>query len=282
MKEPTDSQIIAALEESGFLFEHSCASALEALGFHVETSWPFADADQPKSRELDLRAFRLALNNEVSKIQVLVELLVECKDYEAPLVFLQRPKNKREQTSPAPNEIRFPRYSYQRKLAQGSFRDEPGFEHFNLAPSHYYHREPVKTTQFVKVVRKGQEWVANHDGVHDALVLPLAKALESRKAEVKQGHPRPGDWASIWLFFPVVLVRNRLLVFDPDSPTSLTERGRVSYVRALDMPPLQGSYLIDFVSFGYIKNYIETEVLSFTEAICELTKANPKGIRGDA
>lgn len=281
MDEPTEAQILSALEESGFLFELECAAALESLGFHVESSWPFPDPDLGKSRELDLRAIRLVYSDELARIQVFVELLVECKAFEAPLVFLERPKNKRELESPRPSEYCFPRTQYRQQLTPSSYRELSGFEYFGLASEHYYYREPAKAIQFVKVVRKGSQWVANHDGVHDAIVLPLAKALEARKAELPGRAPHGSESCAIWLFFPVVLVRGRLLVHVPGAPEPLVERGRATYVRGLNSEPLRGAYMIDFVTLQYLQSYIETEVLSFASAVSELARSKTPAIRGE-
>ena len=281
MDEPSDTQIVEALSASGFLFEQECASALEALGFHVETSWPFADPDQGKSRELDLRAIKRVHHDESAKLDVFVELLVECKDFEAPLVFLERPKNKRELESPQPNEYRFPRPHYGRQVRSNAFGEAPGFEFFGLADKHYYYREASKATQFVKIVRKGKDWTANHDGVHDAIVLPLAKVLEFRKGQLPRSGPRKEDWCSIWLFFPIVLVRNRLLAYVPTATPSLSERGRVSYVRGLQSESVRGSYMIDFVKYAHLQNYVEAEVQSFAAAVSELASTKGAAIRGE-
>lgn len=280
MNEPSEGQILAALAESGFLFEQECASALEALAFHVETSWPFADPDLNKSRELDLRAIRAVYQDESTRFQVFVELLVECKDFDAPLVFLERPKNKRELDSPTPNEYRFPRAYYRHQLSNNSYREVPGFEYFGLADKHYYYREANKATQFVKIVRKGSQWTANHDGIHDALILPLAKALEARKGTFPKHAPQKDDWCSIWLFFPVVLVRNRLLIHAPGSTTSLVDRGRISYVRGLESNQLKGSYMIDFVRLESLKNYVEADVLAFADAAKDLIATKHAALRG--
>jgi len=108
---PTDQQILGALECSGFLFEQEVATTLESSGFHVETSWAYLDPDMEKSREIDLRAVKNVLNDEQLGLQVFVELLVECKNSDSPLVFLERPKNKRELEAPQPREYVFARHT---------------------------------------------------------------------------------------------------------------------------------------------------------------------------
>lgn len=281
MDEPSDVQITEALAASGFLFEQECASALEKLEFHVETGWPFADPEQGKSRELDLRAIKRVHHDESAKLDVFLELLVECKDFEAPLVFLERPKNKRELESPRPSEYRFPRPHYRRPVRSNAYSEVPGFDFFGLTDKHYYYREASKATQFVKIVRKGGQWIANHDGVHDAIVLPLAKVLEARKSQFPKSGPGKDDWCSIWLFFPVVLIRSRLLAYIPDASPSLVERGRISYVRGLQSETLRGSYMIDFVRYAYLQNYIETEVQAFGAAVSDLATNKASAVRGE-
>lgn len=176
---PTNEQILTALEKSGFLFEQEIATIFEEDGFHVETSWPYLDLDTKKSREIDLRAVKTYLHDEKNKIQIFAEILVECKDSSSPFVFLERPKNKRETTTFRPKEYIFPCKTYRENLSANSYREIPAFTHLGLASSHYYFKSPNKTTQFSKVVRKGSDWVANHEGIYDSLFLPVESPLVS-------------------------------------------------------------------------------------------------------
>ena len=168
-KNPTEAQILAALEASGYLFEQDVATKLSELGFHVETNYAFQDHEQEKSREIDVRAIRRVATNEAAKLQFFVELLVECKDFDSPLVFLERPKNQREQNTLEPKEYIFPFRVMQTRIDAKGYREVPAFSHLELRDHHYYFREPKKATQFSKIVRKGSDWVANHEGIYDSL-----------------------------------------------------------------------------------------------------------------
>ena len=48
VSQPTEEQIIAALEKSGYLFEQDVATILENLEFHVETNYAYTDLDEDK------------------------------------------------------------------------------------------------------------------------------------------------------------------------------------------------------------------------------------------
>lgn len=182
--QPTEDQIVSALAQSGYLFEHDVATLLSDLGFHVETSWAFADRDTDKSREIDVRAVKRLATYEKHNLQVFIELLVECKDFASPLVFLERPKNERELVPDEPKEYIFPFRIMQQRTNATSYREVPAFSHLDLGQHHYYFCERNKATQFAKIVRKGSQWVANHDGIYDSLVLPLAKLLEIRRLDI--------------------------------------------------------------------------------------------------
>ncbi|WGK88340.1 hypothetical protein [Pseudomonas migulae] len=278
---PTNEQILTALEKSGFLFEQEIATALENNGFHVETSWPYLDQDTKKSREIDLRAVKTFLHNEELKIQVFAEILVECKDSSSPFVFLERQKNKRELTASRPKEYVFPRKTYRKNVSDNSFKEVPAFAHLGLASSHYYFNEPSKTTQFSKVVRKGSDWVANHEGIYDSLFLPIAKALDARVKSLPSSG-QTGDWRIVWLFFPVVVLRDHLMTLTVTGQDKcLTEKGRITFVRNLDSDILKGDYLVDFVTSEYLQSYIDNDVGKFASAVAELGLSSPSLLRGD-
>lgn len=281
MNKPAEAQIIAALEQSGYLFEQDVATRLEAFGFHVETNWAFLDSEQEKSREIDVRAIREVAKDETNKIQIFVELLVECKAFDSPLVFLERPKNQREQIHAVPAEYIFPRKHYRKRLTGNSYHEIAPFIHLGLRNKHYYFQEPKKATQFSKIVHKGKDWVANHEGIYDSLILPMAKLLEFRKADALK-FARGPDWKAVWLFFPMVVLRDHLFVYDlSGEERTLDQRGRVTFVRHLESGSLKGFYMTDFVTFDYLDQYVQNEVSGFSEAVAELLTTNPRALLDD-
>jgi hypothetical protein len=90
---PTNEQILEAIEQSGYLLEQHVATRLEALDFYVRTNVAFEDPDEGKSREIDVSAFKRVAHNETAKVSAFVDLIVECKNASNPLVFIARSKN---------------------------------------------------------------------------------------------------------------------------------------------------------------------------------------------
>jgi hypothetical protein len=275
MSEPTEIQILAALEQSGYLFEQEVADKLEDLGFHVDTGWAFQDPEQEKSRELDVRGIKCVFHDEQNKLSVFVELLVECKAYENPLVFLQRAKNKREMEHPEPREYLFPVKHFKKPISANSYQEVPPFIHLDLRHHHYYYRDELKATQFSKIVRKGSNWTANHEGIYDSVVLPLAKALESQRQDALKRVAGPG-WRYVWLFFPIVALRDGLFGIDvSERPINPKAKGRIGFVRHLESGNVNGFYLIDFVTFDYLGSYIENDLDPFVKHVIELCNDKP-------
>jgi hypothetical protein len=278
MDEPNEEQIVAALEDSGYLFEQDVATYLESKDFHVETSWAYLDVEQQKSREIDVRAIREVAKDETNKIQIFVELLVECKAFDSPLVFIERLKNQRELMNAAPGEYVFPIRRYEKKLTGNSYQEVDPFVHLKLRDKHYYFRETMKATQFSKIVRKGKEWVANHEGIYDSLILPMAKLLDFRKEEVLKFSRGP-DWKIVWLFFPMVVLRDHLFSYNPSvAEKKLEKRGRVTFVRHLESDNLKGFYMTDFLTFDYLEQYIQKDVAEFSGAIVDILSSNPRAL----
>src|SRR3974390_2459582 len=83
---PTLDDILIAIKATGFLMEQRVASFVESLGFHTWTGYPFADPEESKSREIDVRGYR-QIRNEDTKLVVELELLCECKSNDNPFVF---------------------------------------------------------------------------------------------------------------------------------------------------------------------------------------------------
>lgn len=276
MHGPTEAQILFALEQSGYLFEQEVADRLEELGLHVDTAWAFRDPDQEKSRELDVRAIQRVYHDEKNRQSLFIELLVECKAYDSPLAFLQRPKNARELDWPIPREYLFPRDHYKKHTSNNSYQEIPPFVHLELQKRHYYYQESLKATQFSKIVRKGSDWTANHEGIYDSVVLPLTKAFEFQRKEAVSIVRRAG-WQYVWLFFPMVVVRQGLVGVDvSEKPIKPEERGRISFVRQLDSENANGYYLIDFVTFAHLGSFVESELRPFAQAIVDLWISDPR------
>lgn len=277
-KYPNKEEILSALKKSGYLFEQDVATEFESLGYHVDTNYAYNDSDTDKSREIDVRAIKQIYTNDEHNLQIYVEFLIECKNSNTPLVFIERNKNNREKNAPKPKEYIFPFSEYYKKSGPNSATRHHYFEYLDLKEKHYHYKTASKATQFAKIFRKGSDWLANHEGIYDSLILPLAKILEYRKKDAVKFRNN-GHQKIIWLFFPAVVLKDQLYIFDTKlSANNITEEKRVSFVRDLDTSDIKGAYLVDFLTFDNIKHYVENDVEQFAKSISELVEESPDRI----
>ena len=74
-----------------------------------------------------------------------------------------------------PEQFVFPCRTYAQHVGNG-ITEVTGFEYLEFAQHHYWFTKATKVVQLAKIVRNRKEWEAQHDGVYNSLLLPLAKA----------------------------------------------------------------------------------------------------------
>lgn len=246
---PSNDEIMAAINESGYLMEQEVATRLEQRGFHVRTNVAFEDPDESKSREIDVVAVKRTSFDEAAKLSANVELLVECKNSANPFVCIARSKNPSDRHH-SPEEFLFPyRYEMKKDLGpgKGMTRQVKAFHHLGFDQVFKAHVRPWKAVQFCRIDRKGSGWHANHGGLYDAIFYPMAKALNARRKEVPKAS-RPDEWRYTWLFFPLVVTSGDLFLIDAtaDQPSPV-DVDHVSFQRELKSGKLSGSFMVTFV-----------------------------------
>ena len=189
----------------------------------------------------------------------------------APFVFIERFKNKREVSNLRFEQYVFKKKRYEKELQAGRHSVLWPAEFYEL-DDHYYLREEKKENHFTKVVRKGGNWLANHDGIYDSLILPIAKATAHRIKNHRKGieQYRPNI---VFLIFPCVALDRSLVVIDTSDGNAVSERDRVSFVRNFDSEVLQGELLLDFVSTAGLHAYIQA-VQSFGQHVLAKVQAS--------
>lgn len=270
--QPTHEQVLNAVKDSGFLLEQSTATFFENAGFHVETAWPFEDSESKKSREIDIRAIKGLHRSSNEDVQVFVELLIECKASKSPFVFLERFKNKRELHSLRFEQYVFKKERYEKQLQPNLHSVLWPSEFYELS-DHYYLSEERKANHFTKVVRKGKDWVANHDGIYDSLILPIVKATAHRIKHHRKGIERSKANVA-FLTIPCVVLPRSIAVIDTSDGNAVSERDRVSFVRNFDSEVFHGELLLDFVNVAGLDTYIKA-----VEAFGQHVLAKLKGAR---
>ncbi len=259
---PSANDIMAAINESGYLMEQEVATQFERRGLHVRTNVAFEDPDEGKSREIDVTAIKRVAVDENAKLAAFIELLVECKNSANPFVFIARPKNEGDRHR-RPEEFIFP-YKYQMKKDLGGgrsmTRELKAFHHLGFDRLYQAHVNAWKAVQFCRIDRKGSSWHANHGGLYDAIFYPMAKALAARRKEM----PRPSgpdEWRYIWLFFPLVVTSGDLFLIDSSAELpSPVPVDHVSFERELKSGKLSGSFGVTFVRQAALEAFLGSVV----------------------
>ena len=92
--QPSEDEILKAVENSGYLMEQEVATILEELNFNVKTNSPFEDEEEGKSREIDILAPKELYKDDENKLTIYCVLICECKNNKNPFVFIKRKKKK--------------------------------------------------------------------------------------------------------------------------------------------------------------------------------------------
>ena len=146
----------------------------------------------------------------------------------------------------------------------------PAFRYLDLARYHYWFRSPNKAVQFAKIVREKNQWQAQHDGLYNALLLPLAKAITHRQRGFRSIR------GAMSLSIPVVVLNSEIFEVD-SSQEELTLRKveHVSFFRKLDSASVKGEYLTEFVTLAGLRAFVSETAMSFVEQVARLVRSQP-------
>lgn len=267
MDTPSTSNILEALNKSGYLMEQEVATSFENIGFNVRTNVSFQDNEEGKSREIDILATKQLLLDESTKKIISLIFICECKNSSNPYVFLLRDKNKFD--NHVPNEYYFSKPEFFKKHKDGIYESVslyPAFYHLDLDKSHHYYKNRYKAVQFCQIIREGKDWKAKHENIYDSLILPLVKAFISKKHEIVQSFSSP-DWTKIFLFFPCIVTNSKINELHINSPDVLNEVTFSTYVRELSSEKIKGKFMIDFINKDCINEYYNTNIVPFSEKV---------------
>jgi len=264
---PSEADILNAVKKSGYVLDQEVGTVLEDLGYGVQTSWPFQDPDLGESRELDVFAHREV--QTTGKIRVYMELLCECKSGEdKPFVFLSRRRSVTDEAI-APEQFVFPCRRYGQQV-DGGMAEVTGFEYLELAQHHYWFTKDTKVVQLAKIVRNKDHWEAQHDGIYNALLLPLAKALTHRIEENRK------FTSMINLCFPIVVLKSPIYEIDTRAVPLVAKRvPYVSFYRRLASKTVKGHFIVDFVTLDSLADLVSHTITPFVEKVVSLAEANP-------
>lgn len=269
MSNPSEEDILNAINASGYLFEQEIGSILEKNSFHIQTNAAFKDEDEDTSREIDVMGYQRFYWSEEKKISIGVTILCECKNNQSPFVFIKRNKSAVDKFYCPPNFL-FPRKEFDIPIEgkSNSFNIVPAFKHFQLDKIFPYNIAESKAVQFCKIIRKGKVWNAFHDGIYDNILLPIIKCLEYFKK--KDSKMLDSEWNNYFIYFPIVVLNSQIYSIDSHlTPDKLTTLDFLSFTREIDSKKIKGKYLIDFVTKGGLQSYLDNHLKLFVEKFIE-------------
>jgi len=262
---PTEDEILKALNNSGYLFEQEIGSIFERYSYHIQTNAAFEDDDEEKSREIDVTGYQRFYYNEEKMTSIGVRIICECKNSQTPFVFINRNKSASDSYYCPPNFL-FPQKKFMTPIEgrPDMYTEKPAFRHFSLDEIFPYSISDTKAVQFCKMVRKGKEWEALHDGIYDNILIPIIKCLEYYKR--KDSETLVSEWKNYSIYFPIVVLNSKIYVVDSHiDATKVKEVSYISFTREIDSKKIKGKYLVDFVTKDGLENYLQNHLYSFVE-----------------
>lgn len=255
------------LEKSGYLFEQKAASIIEKFGFHVQTNKAYKDSDSGVSREIDIVAHKKVFEFEKFQAKGICYLFCECKNSSTPFVFLTRKKAALDKYY-APGEFQFFNEGFQ--FDKGEIIGV--FEHLNLSENQYYTKSESKAVQFCKIIRNGKKAEAQHSGVVEQILFPLIKAFLDLYPNTSKSNEL-GRFCK--LTFNIVIVNSDIYKMNTEDEMAQPEKvNYIPFLHEIKSGNTEGIFLVTFVNFNYLEQFIKKEVLEFCELIKERYNMN--------
>lgn len=159
----------------------------------------------------------------------------------------------------------FQKKEYQRPIEgkPNSYHVYNGFQFFDLQKAYPYSQKDTKAVQFCKIIRKGKEWCAFHDGIYDSILLPIIKCLEFYK---KQDGYSNSEWQYYTIFFPIVVLNSDLYSINSHiNPDDINKVEYIHFTWDVNYKKIKNNYLIDFVTKKGLTEYIEKNINVFVD-----------------
>jgi hypothetical protein len=170
-EQPSNTEIMEALQRSGYLLEQRLCPIIEKCGFSVTPNEQYQDQDTGKSREIDIKALSVRELNEEFNHCLFTELLAECKNNLYPVVFFSQKESVPDWMAPAvftgQPEVVFENATSQWKT--------PISSHVRFDTFHHSANPQWIARQFCRLKKDKGKWITSHDDLYSS-VESLVKA----------------------------------------------------------------------------------------------------------
>jgi hypothetical protein len=269
--EPSPEQIKEALEKSGYLFEQKAASLLEEMGFATVSNKAYIDKEKNKLCEIDVFACKVLHSMEDPALKIICYLNAECKNSTNSFVFILRNKGVLDFFY-KPDGI----FLAQPMYVQNHSINIDAFDYMDLSKHHYATREKQKSVQICKIIGNNKKLDVQHEGVLRAILSPLIK---SKAIWIKESQQADGQEKTCRIFYNIAIINADLYTIDAEKTDALPEPAKfVPFIQDVNLGELKGKFLLTFVKYDYLREFIEKEVLAFCKTVFDFYNANPKMI----
>lgn len=252
-----EAKIARTLVRSGYPLQAQSGHRLRAQGFHVMPEWGYLDGDI--ARSMDLFAFKTYSAGQ--RFPLVVDLLVECKRSDRPVVFIHDTFDRGQLNFPkvsGHNEDVTVRTADQKALAM------PIYDYLSMGIHPFFTMPPV-AANFSRAEWKSGDIVINEDTFFNDVVMPLVKA-----STFYQGKHRARPWTdadpqgtkrgNIELIFPLAVLHAPMFLASVDSEEPQVDP--VTWVRVVrhetstERPAPNLLHALDVVHADFLDEYI--------------------------
>lgn len=279
---PTDEDILAALNRTGYIFEQRVAAL---FGETASTGWSFKDQDTGTSREIDIFYSRGVHSFDLNHVPVDLSWIIlgECKNYQWPWVALTKPwpiSEYRWYLQQAISDLDQALMSLGAKIRIDSAGRPGGREKPFLATykEKRFHSRP-RAVQLVKLNKKSGGWEAHTGDIFGDITYPLAKATSHLGQEFAKRvgqHELLNARVDVTLLFPAIFVSSPIYVVGAGHENP--EVGQAAHVileRRLSSESVSGLFRFDVVHVDGVRDWYNNFVLPVVREFAEKLHISP-------
>lgn len=259
----TPEKIKELLDQSGYLFEQKVASVIEQLGFHTLTNRAYFDLEENKSREIDIVAHKSIFEIQGSpRISGICYLNCECKNSKTPYIFIMRKKGFLDK--------------YWKPDGIFLIKDQEDHKQFytlGLEKDFFATRKEIKSVQLCKITNNGKKFEVQHSGIIENFIYPLMKSKAIWETQAPQS---TFNHRYCKFFFNLAIINSAIYTINSEEENSLPiETKFVPFIREIRTNDFDGYFLTTFVTFSFLKEFIQGELEEFCKIVHRKYMENP-------
>ncbi|MGC4749111.1 hypothetical protein ACLQ28_26135 [Micromonospora sp. DT201] len=273
---PTEEQILAALQRTGYIFEQKVADLLSP---GVSTGWAFKDQDTGVSREVDIfkEEYETLYDDSTGKrLTIRWVILGECKNYQWPWVALTKKWSKAALDPMDFIENRWKELTVTLAAKLELSRENGPTLPFEKFPAEYHrlrYAPHPRAVQLVKLNKKSGGWETHSSDVYSELTYPLAKAVTHLRELATPAGVYKDDAQMervITIAFPAIFVSTDIYVVVPNRGAYSVEKSQhVILERHLSSESTSGLFRYDVVTVDGIKSWYTDHVLKVVRGVAK-------------